>query len=126
LISTLRAVEIMAFGPTSAPVLAELLSCHPRIARRILGRPVDDGWARRIPPDASQKGRSPRYDLTLRVIAMAAQATQRSEFREALRREQVGEVLDVNLPEQPHARTLSIELVPELTLDVTFEYENDG
>jgi hypothetical protein len=38
-------------------------------------------------------------------------------------RDQVGELLDVNLPEQPYARTLSIEFVPELTLDGTFEYE---
>src|SRR5687767_1013245 len=40
-------------------------------------------------------------------------------------RDQVGEILNVNLPEQPYARTVSIELVPDLTLDVTFEYVDD-
>ena len=42
----------------------------------------------------------------------------------SLRREQVGEILDVYLPEQPYHRTVSIDLVTELTIDFTVEYEH--
>jgi DNA-binding IclR family transcriptional regulator len=68
----------MAFGPTTAMELADYLSCHPRTARRTLQRLVEDGWARQVGSPEKQ-----RYELTLRVIAMAAQATQGSEFRQA-------------------------------------------
>jgi len=78
LINALRAVEIMAFGPTNATIVADDLCCHPRTARRILHRLVADGWARQIGDP-----RRPSYELTLRVVAMAAQATQGSEFRQA-------------------------------------------
>src|SRR5215208_4855043 len=39
-------------------------------------------------------------------------------------RDQVGEVLYVDLPEQPHTRTVSIEYIAELRLDITAEYEH--
>jgi hypothetical protein len=42
----------------------------------------------------------------------------------AFQRDQVGEILDVNLPEQPFYRSVSIELVTELTIDFTVEYEH--
>jgi hypothetical protein len=38
-------------------------------------------------------------------------------------REQITEILDVNLPEQPLYRTVTVELVAELTIDFTVEYE---
>jgi DNA-binding IclR family transcriptional regulator len=64
---TMRAVELLAFGPVSAPELAAVLQVHPRTARRLLGRLLDEGYVTR-------RAGARRYHLSLRLAAVAAQA----------------------------------------------------
>jgi DNA-binding IclR family transcriptional regulator len=72
-----RVMELMAFGPVSAPQAGSYLRCHPRTARRILHRLAADGWVYRA------GSRPVRYGLTLRIVVMAAQALQGAELRQA-------------------------------------------
>jgi DNA-binding IclR family transcriptional regulator len=76
-VSPLRAVEILAFAPVTTTELSVALRCHQRTARRLLERLVVEGWVRRV------SGPRPRYELTLRAVAMAAQAQRRSAFAQA-------------------------------------------
>jgi DNA-binding IclR family transcriptional regulator len=63
----MRALEVLAFGPSSATRLADELQVHPRTARRLLNRMVADGWVIR------RDGARPTYAATLRIVALAAQ-----------------------------------------------------
>jgi DNA-binding IclR family transcriptional regulator len=69
---TLQALEILAFGPRSAPQVAAALQVHPRTARRLLNRLATDGWLRRT------DGPRPSYAPTLRIVALVAQLTDRT------------------------------------------------
>ena len=70
---TVRALEVLAFGPMSAPQLAEKLQIHPRTARRMLYRLVDEGYVVR------HGGPRPRFELTMRVVEVAGQWLEHSE-----------------------------------------------
>jgi IclR family transcriptional regulator, KDG regulon repressor len=74
---TLRALELLALGPHSALEAADALMIHPRTARRLLDRLVDEGYLRRThdPPR--------RYTSTLRLVAVAGQVVQNAEVVEA-------------------------------------------
>jgi len=63
---------VVAFQPSSAPQVAAALKVHPRTARRLLNRLVEDGWLRR------SDGRKPLYAPTMRIVALAAQLTARA------------------------------------------------
>ena len=64
---TVRALELLAAGPLSAPKLAEALQIHPRTARRMLNRLADEGYVRRLHEPCR------RYVLTMRLIAVAGE-----------------------------------------------------
>jgi IclR family transcriptional regulator, KDG regulon repressor len=65
---TMRAVELLAFGPASAPQLAAHLNVNPRTARRLLARLVEEEYV--IP-----RGHRPvHYQLSLRLPALTAHA----------------------------------------------------
>jgi DNA-binding IclR family transcriptional regulator len=64
---TVRALERLAFAPASVPELADYLQIHPRTARRLIQRLRDEDYVIR-PPGAR------RYQLTPRLLAVAAQA----------------------------------------------------
>jgi predicted ArsR family transcriptional regulator len=64
---TVHALERLAFGPVSVPELADYLQVHPRTARRLMRRLLDEHYVTR-PPGAR------RYQLTPRLLAVAAQA----------------------------------------------------
>lgn len=71
---TLRAIELLAFGPCSAPELAAALQIHPRTARRLLRKLVDEEYAR----STSRRYRpGPLYALSPRLVGLAAQAVGR-------------------------------------------------
>ena len=74
---TMRALELLAFGPVSVRQLAAALQIHERTARRMLGRLVDEEYVTRL--DEPRR----RYVLTLRVAALASQAVKRSELARA-------------------------------------------
>lgn len=65
-VRTLRALEVVAFTPGTAPQVADALGVHPRTARRLLGQLQRDGWL-------SYSNQTPRvYAPTLRLLALAA------------------------------------------------------
>ena len=64
---TMRALELLASGPLSAPQLAEAMQIHPRTARRMLYRLADEGYVRCL--DEPRR----RYVLTMRLVSLAAQ-----------------------------------------------------
>jgi IclR family acetate operon transcriptional repressor len=68
----MQALEVLAFGPSTATRVAEELQVHPRTARRLLNRMVYDGWLIR------RDGPRPTYTPTLRIVALAAQLAQRA------------------------------------------------
>jgi DNA-binding IclR family transcriptional regulator len=74
---TMQAMEVLAFQPLSAAQLAAALQVHPRTARRLLARLVDDGWV------ARSTGRRRVYAPTLRLVALAAQLAERSPLAQA-------------------------------------------
>lgn len=74
---TLRAIEVLAFGPASAPQVADALRVDARTARRLLNRLANDGWVVRI------DGRVRTYTLSLRVVALASQFVERSPLTQA-------------------------------------------
>lgn len=69
---SMQALEVLAFGPSTATRVAEELQVHPRTARRLLNRMVYDGWLIR------RDGPRPTYEPTMRIVALAAQLTQRA------------------------------------------------
>ena len=79
---TMGAIELLAFGPRSAPQVAEGLQVHPRTARRLLNRLAADGYVVR----SDDKRRT--YAPTMRLVALAGQIVDRS----ALPRVATGEV----------------------------------
>jgi DNA-binding IclR family transcriptional regulator len=71
-VRTLRALEMLAFAPASAPQVADALGIHPRTARRLLSQLRRDGWLYYNP-------RPPQvYAPTLRLVALAAQVGARA------------------------------------------------
>jgi IclR family acetate operon transcriptional repressor len=95
---TLRALEALALGPHSAVEIADILLIHPRTARRLLDRLVDEGYVTRSaePPR--------KYVSTLRLVALAGQVVQNTEVVQAaepyLRRaaEETGGVAHITVP----------------------------
>jgi DNA-binding IclR family transcriptional regulator len=73
---SMQALEILAFGPATVTQVADELQVHTRTARRLLNRMVHDGWLTR------HDGARPTYTPTLRIIALAAQLTQRTPLVE--------------------------------------------
>jgi DNA-binding IclR family transcriptional regulator len=68
---TVRALELLAFAPRTATQVAEHLRVHPRTARRLLDRLVDEQYLTRD---------HARYMLTTRLYALAAQALVHAEL----------------------------------------------
>jgi DNA-binding IclR family transcriptional regulator len=62
---TVRALELAAAGPLTAPALAAELRVDARTARRLLGRLAADGMLRRL------DGRARRYVAGPRLLALA-------------------------------------------------------
>jgi len=71
---TLRAMELLAVRPRSAPELAESLGVHVRTARRVLKRLESEGYV------ALTDDRRRRYRPTMRVVALAGQVVERAEL----------------------------------------------
>jgi IclR family KDG regulon transcriptional repressor len=72
-VRTLRALEMLAVAPCSAPELAAGLQVHPRTARRMLARLESEGYV-----DFGGHGR--RYRPSLRFGALAGQVVDRAEL----------------------------------------------
>jgi IclR family transcriptional regulator, KDG regulon repressor len=87
---TLRAMELLAVRPRSAPELADALEVHVRTARRVLKRLESEGYV--ILSDDRRR----RYRPTMRVVALAGQVVERAELPATARphvialREEVG------------------------------------
>jgi IclR family transcriptional regulator, acetate operon repressor len=71
---TLRAMELLAVQPRSAPELADALGVHVRTARRILKRLESEGYV------AVTEDRRRRYRPTMRVVALAGLVVERAEL----------------------------------------------
>ena len=69
---SMQALEVLAFGPSTATQVAAELQVHPRTARRLLNRMVHDGWLVR------RAGPRPTYTPTMRIVALAAQLAHRA------------------------------------------------
>jgi IclR family KDG regulon transcriptional repressor len=70
----MRALELLAFRPSSAAEVAHALQVHPRTARRLLNRLVADGYVTRT------EGERRIYRPTMRLVALAGQVVERSEL----------------------------------------------
>jgi IclR family KDG regulon transcriptional repressor len=69
---TMRALEMLALSPLSAPQLAATIETHPRTMRRVLERLVAEGYVQR-------SGDTRRiYSPTMRLVALAAQVLEHS------------------------------------------------
>lgn len=95
---TLRAMELLAVKPRSAPELADALGVHVRTARRVLKRLHFEGYV------TVNGDRRRRYRPTMRVVALAGQVVERAELTRAalphvtaLRRE-LGEGCHLTVP----------------------------
>ncbi len=73
-VRTLRAMELLAIGPRSAPELADGLGVHVRTARRLLKRLESEGYVK------VSSDRRRRYRPTMRVVALAGQVVERAEL----------------------------------------------
>jgi DNA-binding IclR family transcriptional regulator len=73
-VRTLRAMEVLALRPRSAPELAGALGIHARTARRLLKRLESEGYV------ALGNDRRRRYRPTMRVVALAGQVVERAEL----------------------------------------------
>jgi DNA-binding IclR family transcriptional regulator len=73
-VRTLRAMELLAISPRSAPELADGLGVHVRTARRLLKRLESDGYVK------VSSDRRRRYRPTMRVVALAGQVVERAEL----------------------------------------------
>lgn len=71
---TLRAMELLAVQPRSAPELADALGVHVRTARRVLKRLDSEGYVT-VTDDHRR-----RYRPTMRVVALAGQVVERAEL----------------------------------------------
>jgi DNA-binding IclR family transcriptional regulator len=71
---TLRAMELLAVQPRSAPELADALGVHVRTARRVLKRLESEGYV------ALSDDRRRRYRPTMRVVALAGLVVERAEL----------------------------------------------
>src|SRR5215218_1192656 len=71
---TLRAMELLAVEPRSAPELADGLGVHVRTARRVLKRLEAEGYV------VLCDGRRRRYRPTMRIVALAGQVVERAEL----------------------------------------------
>ena len=71
---TLRAMELLALAPRSAPELADGLGVHVRTARRVLRRLESEGYV------VLCDGRRRRYRPTMRIVALAGQVVERAEL----------------------------------------------
>jgi IclR family transcriptional regulator, KDG regulon repressor len=95
---TLRAMELLAVRPRSAPELADALGVHVRTARRVLKRLEGEGYV------ALTDDRRRRYRPTMRVVALAGQVVERAELPVAATphvtglRKQVGEACHLCVP----------------------------
>lgn len=69
---TMRALEMLALSPLSAPQLAAAIDTHPRTMRRVLERLVVEGYVQRS-GDARRV-----YAPTMRLVALAAQVLEHS------------------------------------------------
>jgi DNA-binding IclR family transcriptional regulator len=74
---TMRALEVLAFQPLSAPQVAEALAVHPRTARRLLNRLREEGYVSRS-DDARRL-----YAPTMRLVALAGQVAERARLSTA-------------------------------------------
>jgi DNA-binding IclR family transcriptional regulator len=70
----MRALEVLAFRPLSAPQVAAALQVHPRTARRLLNRLLDEGYLTRT-DDARRL-----YVPTMRIVALASQVIEHAEL----------------------------------------------
>jgi DNA-binding IclR family transcriptional regulator len=68
----MRALELLAFAPLSAPQLAAALHSHPRTVRRLLRRLEEEEYVSCT--DDTRR----RYEPTMRLVALAAQIVQNS------------------------------------------------
>jgi DNA-binding IclR family transcriptional regulator len=73
---TLRAMELLAVQPRSAPELADALGVHVRTARRVLKRLESEGYVT-LTGDVRR-----RYRPTMRVVALAGLVVERAELTE--------------------------------------------
>jgi IclR family transcriptional regulator, KDG regulon repressor len=95
---TLRAMELLAVRPRSAPELADALGVHVRTARRILKRLESEGYV------TLGDDRRRRYRPTMRVVALAGQVVERAELPATALphvtslREQLGEACHLCVP----------------------------
>lgn len=71
---TVQALEVLAFRPVSAPELAQALQIHPRTARRMLRRLVEEEYAT-LGTDHRR-----RYSATMRLVALAGQLIEHAEL----------------------------------------------
>jgi IclR family KDG regulon transcriptional repressor len=76
---TLRAMELLAVRPRSAPELAEALGVHVRTARRVLKRLESEDYV------TLTDDRRRRYRPTMRIVALAGQVVERAELPAAAR-----------------------------------------
>ena len=74
---TMQALEALAFQPLSAPQVAAVLQVHPRTARRILTRLLEEGWLTR-----TDDGRR-LYSPTMRLASLAGQMVERAALTTA-------------------------------------------
>src|SRR5215217_6224341 len=73
----LRALEVIALRPSTAPVVADVIGVHPRTARRILRTLAKERYVEQ----RQQCGRRTRaYEPTVRLLAIAAQLASRLEL----------------------------------------------
>jgi DNA-binding IclR family transcriptional regulator len=76
---TLRALELLAFSPLSAPRLAAAMRADPRTVRRLLGRLEEEEYVTRS-RDARRV-----YEPTMRIVALAGQIVQNSRVARSAR-----------------------------------------
>jgi DNA-binding IclR family transcriptional regulator len=76
-IRTMQALEVIAFQPSSAPQVAEVLRVDARTARRLLNRLTAEGWLVR------SEGRVRTYTLSLRLVALASHFLERTPMTKA-------------------------------------------
>jgi len=123
-IRTMQALEVLAFRPSSAPEVADVLRVDARTARRLLNRLADEGWLVRT------EGRVRTYTLSLRLVALAAHFLERAPITRAATtavralHEQTGGVAHLTIPsyrsvlcvaqhaDGPHASPRFRELIP--------------
>ncbi len=97
-VRTLRALEMLAIAPRSAPELAAGLQVHVRTARRILKRLESEGYV------YLGDDRRRRYRPTMRIVALAGQVVVRAELTQtavpyvSALRDELGEACHLCVP----------------------------